>query len=94
MIGSISAQVALLAFAVAIVAGLLVGNSPVTVLTRALVAMFLALVVARLVTTCTKLILRDHLQRRKFAIDESHIAEAESSKLEEGDEEGQTVETG
>ena len=83
MVGSISAQIALLAFAAAIVAGLSAGNSPVTVLTRALIAMCIALFVGRLTAWSTKLVLRDHLQRKKRAIDEAHIAagtEAEPEK--------------
>ena len=73
MIGSISAQIALLAFAAAIVAGLAAGNSPFTVLSRALIAMCIALIVGRITAWSTKLVLRDHLQRKKRAIDEAHL---------------------
>lgn len=73
MVGSIGAQVALLAFATAIVVGLAVGNSAATVLTRALVAMCVALAVGRLAAWSTRLVLRDHLQRKKRVIDEEHI---------------------
>ncbi len=71
MINSISVQVALLAFALAITAGLYAGNGVVTVLSRALVAMCVALVVGKLAGGVVRLVLRDHLQARKFAIDQA-----------------------
>lgn len=96
MIGSISAQIALLAFAAAIVAGLAAGNSPTTVLTRALMTMFVALMVGKLVAWTTKLILRDHLQHRKLAIDKAHLASLQHSDTakQSGDESSTTVGTG
>jgi ABC-type transport system involved in cytochrome bd biosynthesis fused ATPase/permease subunit len=96
MVGSISAQIALLAFAAAIIAGLAAGNSPTTVLTRALVTMFVALMVSKLVTWTTKLILRDHLQRKKHAIDRAHLASLQRSApaKQPGDESSTTVGTG
>ena len=92
MVGSISAQIALLAFAAAIAVGLAVGNSPVTVLTRALVALVVALVVGRLAGWTAKLVLRDHLQRKKRAIDEAHLAS--TAPPEPGTESNATVEAG
>ena len=74
MIGSISAQVALLAFAAAIAAGLAAGNSPATILSRALIALIVALFIGKFAAWCTKMVLRDHLQRKKMAIDRKHIA--------------------
>ncbi len=98
MIGSIGAQIALLAFAVAIVAGISAGNSPTTVLTRALIAMFVALVVGKLAAWTTKLVLRDHLQHKKLEIDRAHIVPPEPAEPVEqsGDEldTTTTVETG
>jgi len=96
MVGSISAQIALLAFAAAIVAGLAAGNSPTTVLMRALVTMFAALMVSKLVTWTTKLILRDHLQHKKLAIDQAHLASLQRSDAakQSGDESSTTVGTG
>ena len=96
MIGSVSAQIALLAFAAAIIAGLAAGNSPTTVLTRALVTMFVALMVGKLVAWTTKLILRDHLQHRKLAIDKAHLASLQRSEpaKQSGDESNTTVRTG
>lgn len=73
MIGSISAQIALLAFAAAIAAGLGAGNSPSTILSRALVALVVAMFVGKFAAWCAKLVLRDHLQRKKIAIDRSHL---------------------
>lgn len=74
MVGSLGAQVGLVAFAVAIVAGLSAGNSAITVLSRALLAMVGAILIAQLAGYCLKLVLRDHLQRRKSAIDQAHVA--------------------
>jgi hypothetical protein len=94
MLGNISAQVALLAFAAAIVAGLFVGNSPATVLIRALVAMFVALLVGKLASWAIKLVLRDHLQRKKLAIDQAHSSVAQPSAPEGPGEESDTLDTG
>lgn len=96
MIGSISAQIALLAFVAAIVAGLSAGNSPTTVLTRALVTMIAALMVGKLVAWTTKMILRDYLQHRKLAIDKAHHASLRHSEpaKQSGDESNTTVGTG
>lgn len=74
MVGSVTAQIALLAFALAIVVGLYAGNSPATVLARALVAMVVALGVGTLAGWTIKLVLRDHLQCKKVAIDQAHVA--------------------
>ena len=79
MIGSISIQVALLAFAAAIVAGLYAQNSAAVVLQRALVALLVGLVVGKIVAWSTKLVLRDHLQRRKYGIDQENEQAAEKA---------------
>jgi hypothetical protein len=94
MLGSLSAQVALLAFAAAILAGLSAGNSAATVLTRALVAMFVALLVAKLASWTTRLVLRDYLQHKKLSIDQAHRASTEPAPPEGPGEEPDTVETG
>lgn len=73
MVGRIGTQVALLAFAVAIIAGISAGNSTTTILVRALLALVVVLLVGQFVAWCVKLILRDHLQRRKVGIDKIHI---------------------
>lgn len=72
MVASISAQVALFAFSVATLGGLLAGNSPQTVLSRALIAMVVALFVAQFSAWCGKLVLREHIQSRKSAADPAH----------------------
>lgn len=72
MVGSISAQLALFAFAVTIFAGIASGNSSVTVLTRALVAMVTAMLLGQVVGAISKAVLRDHLIRRKNEIDVAH----------------------
>lgn len=86
MIGTIGAQIALVAFAAAILAGLYAGNSPVTVLTRALLAMIVALFVGQVVAWSIKLVLRDHLQRRKLEIDRQHLAAIADTEEEKGAE--------
>ncbi len=94
MVSSISVQVALLAFALAIVAGLHAGNGAVTVLSRALVAMCVALVVGKLAGGVVRLVLRDHLQSRKFAIDRTAAeGEAEDMRGEDGGK-SQPIEAG
>ncbi|HUU95975.1 MAG TPA: hypothetical protein VM487_09550 [Phycisphaerae bacterium] len=86
MIGTIGAQIALVAFAAAILAGLYAGNSPVTVLTRALLAMIVALFVGQAVAWSIKLVLRDHLQKRKLEIDRQHLAAIADTEEEQGAE--------
>jgi hypothetical protein len=73
MTRSIGAQIALLAFTLATLAGLLAGNSAATVLWRALLAMAAAYLVGQVVAAVGKAVLRDHLQRRKLAIDHQHL---------------------
>jgi len=93
MIGSISAQVALLAFAAAIAAGLYAGNSAVTVLMRAMVAMVIALLAGKLAGWTTKLVLRDYLQRKKLRIDQSHGPAAENAQPDGSSANAEGIET-
>jgi hypothetical protein len=72
MARSIGAQLGLLVFGVAILAGLRAGNSATTVLVRALLAMVAAYGIGQLVGWFGRLVLRDHLQPRKLALDRSH----------------------
>jgi hypothetical protein len=73
VVGRLSAQVALLAFAGAILAGLNAGNEPNTVILRALGCMFVSLMLGQFVAWVFKVILRDHLQSKKGKIDQSHL---------------------
>lgn len=73
MVQTLGAQIGLLAFAIAIIAGLQAGNTPTMILTRALLAMLVGAIVGQLVGWAAKGVLRDHLQRRKQAIDQEHI---------------------
>lgn len=72
MVRSIGAQLGLLAFAAAIVAGLHAGNTPVTILVRALIVMLAACAAGQAVGWAAKQVLRDHLQQKKQAIDREH----------------------
>lgn len=72
MVRSTGAQLGLLAFALSLVAGLLAGNSPATILIRAVVIMIAACALGQVVAWACKLVLRDHLQRRKREIDREH----------------------
>jgi hypothetical protein len=72
MARSIGAQLGLLAFAAAIVAGLYAGNSATTILVRALIVMVAACAAGQAVGWAAKQVLRDHLQRKKQAIDREH----------------------
>lgn len=74
MVRSLGAQIALLAFTVAIVAGLYAGNSPVLTLTRALLALVVGAGLGQIGGWAAKAVLREHLQRKKLEIDRKHIA--------------------
>ena len=74
MVRSLGAQVGLLAFGVAILAGLYAGNTAVTVICRALVVMLAGCALGQVVGWIGKLVVRDHLQRKKLAIDREHQA--------------------
>lgn len=74
MIGSLSAQIALAAFAFAILGGLYAGNSPMTILQRALLIMAAAALVGQAAGWVAKAILADHLRQKKRGIDERHMA--------------------
>lgn len=78
MVARIGAQLALFAFCVGLLAGWLAGNDFQTVLTRALLVMSAALFVGQLVGWAGKVILRDHLQRAKLAIDREHLEQSTS----------------
>jgi hypothetical protein len=72
MVRSIGAQLGLLAFAASIVAGLYAGNTPVTILVRALIVMLVACFAGQAVGWVGKQVLRDHLRLKKQAIDREH----------------------
>lgn len=73
MVRTTGAQIGLLAFAVAIVAGVYAGNPATVVMLRALAAMLVAALVGQVAGWTAKLVLRDHLQRRKLRIDREHF---------------------
>lgn len=73
MVRSIGAQIGLLAFAVAVIAGLYAGNSVTLILTRALVAMVIGSIIGQIAGWGAKLVLRDYLQKKKTSIDREHI---------------------
>lgn len=62
-----AAQFALLTFGVAVLAGLFVGNTTTTILTRALACMGLALLMGFIASFLVRLVLRDSLQQRLTA---------------------------
>ncbi len=72
MARAIGVQIGLLAFGAALLTGVAAGNSPVVVLVRALTAMVLGLVVGQVTGAAAQRVLRDHLQRKKTAIDREH----------------------
>lgn len=73
MVQSLGAQIGLLAFAVAVVAGLWAGNSATVILTRALLAMLAGVLIGQLAGWAGKTILREHFQRKKSQIDRQHL---------------------
>jgi uncharacterized membrane protein YczE len=84
MLRTIGAQIALLTFTLAVVAGVAVGNSPITVLTRGLISMVAALVVGQIAAVVCKVVLRDHLQKRKHGLDLAHVAALNAATTEHG----------
>lgn len=97
MTRSIGAQIALFSFAMALLAGLYVGNSPTTVLLRAMTILVIALVVGQTIALTAKWVLRDHLQRTKLAIDQEHQQKSEALEAEVRDDVSETstpLETG
>lgn len=74
MIRKISAQISLLGFAAAVLAGVYANNPPLVVLLRALLVMFLAGAIAQFAAWTGKLVLREHLSRRKRELDQAHLS--------------------
>ncbi len=68
----IAAQLGLFAFGVTVCAGLFVGNSFSTVVTRALVAMIIVAMVGYVAAWAGRIILRDHLLQRRLKIEREH----------------------
>lgn len=77
MARKLGVQVGLLAFGVALVAGLYVGNSSAVILTRALMAMVLGVIIGQVAGWAARQVLRDHLQKIKLRIDREHLAAVE-----------------
>ncbi len=74
LVRNTGAQIGLLAFAVALVAGIQAGNPVTVVLARAMGALFMGAMVGQGAGLAAKHVLREHLQRRKLAIDKAHLA--------------------
>jgi hypothetical protein len=91
MIKGIGAQIGLLAFGAAILAGLWAGNSPTTVMLRAVAALIIAFGVGQFGAWAVKLILADYLREKKLQIDREHIEALKSIREHEPEAEA-TVE--
>ncbi len=92
MVRSIAAQIALLSFAVALLAGIYAGNPPLTVLFRALIVMVAGMWIGQLIAWAIKAVLRDSLQRKKLDLDRQHVAEVDRMTAQaESDAEGETA---
>ena len=74
MVGSLSAQIGLIAFAIAIVAGLHAGNSATTILSRAMLMMIGAIFAGQITAYAGRTILRDHLRKKKEAVERETAA--------------------
>lgn len=97
MIGKVSAQVALLAFAIGVFGGLYAGNSALTILSRALTMMVAALLIGQIALYACKLALREHLQRKKREIDAEHVEFLKNSEAADdlnGSESSRKTQTG
>ena len=68
----IAAQLGLFAFGVTVCVGLFVGNSFLTVVTRALTAMIVVAMTGYLAGWAGRIILRDHLFQRRLKIEREH----------------------
>jgi len=73
MVARIGAQIASLSFAAAIAVGLIAGNTPTTVLRRALLVFVGALVIGQAIAWVMELVLQDYLRSRKAAVDRAHL---------------------
>jgi len=73
MVRTLGAQIGLLALAVAIIAGLYAGNSPTVILWRALLATLIGVIIGQLGGWAAKMVLREHLLRKKLHIDRLHL---------------------
>lgn len=74
MTQTIGAQLGLFAFAAALLAGLFAGNTAHVTVLRALAVMIVATFVGQMVGAAAKVVIREHLQRRKVQIDQEHMA--------------------
>ena len=91
MVRTTGAQIGLLAFAFAIVAGVYADNPATTVMLRALLAMLVAALVGQVAGWTAKLVLRDHLQRRKLRIDREHFEAMRNMTRTSEPDEGETA---
>jgi hypothetical protein len=73
MVRTTGVQIGLLAFTVALIAGIYAGNPASVVLLRAVLVMFAGAAIGQMAGWTAKLVLRDHLQRRKLSIDRQHF---------------------
>lgn len=78
----IGAQIALLGFALAVAAGLYAGNTATTILSRAVIALFVGLAVGRGAAWAAKLALQDFWRRRKNEIDRRSAEEFARAEAE------------
>lgn len=74
MTRSIAAQVGLLSFGVAVLAGLLAGNGALTILGRGIGALLIGVLLGHVVAAAARTLLREHLLGRKMQIDRDHLA--------------------
>lgn len=79
MIASVGTQLALLAFAAAIFAGMSAGNSASTVLLRALLAMAAGRVLGEVAAWVARAVVGEHVRRRKQQIDADHLRQSAST---------------
>lgn len=73
MVHTTGAQLGLLAFAVAVIAGIAAGNSATVILTRAIISLMAGAVIGQFAGWGAKVVLREYLQRRKLKIDREHL---------------------
>lgn len=79
------ASLALFAFAVAVIAGLSVRNPPITILSRAILALFVFFFIGLFLGGAAQLVLREYRTRRESDIRQRNAesAAAEGSRIED-----------
>ncbi len=78
------ASLGLLAFAITLVAGLLVGNPVTVTLSRGILALFMFFLIGLALGTVAQMVIKDHVRRREAEIKERYREESASGQTSAG----------